>query len=69
MATSPPPDASASGDLRGELDLYEKEKIVRALAEAGGNQAKAAASVGLPLRTFVKRLTHHGLTKAKKNES
>lgn len=59
------PPAAPSGNLRDELDSYEREKIVRALEEAGGNQAKAAELCGLPLRTFVKRLTHHGLTRAR----
>ncbi len=59
-------DAAGGGDLRTAIDSFEKEKIVRALEEAGGNQARAAELVGLPLRTFVKRLTHHGLTKPRK---
>ena len=59
------PPAAPSGNLRDELDSYEREKIVRALEEAGGNQARAAQLCGLPLRTFVKRLTHHGLTRAR----
>ncbi len=62
-ATVPP--AAPSGNLRDELDSYEREKIIRALEEAGGSQAQAAELCGLPLRTFVKRLTHHGLTKAR----
>jgi len=62
------PPAKSSGDLRGEIDHYEKERIVQALEQAGGNQAKAAQLLGLPLRTFVKRLTRHGLTRARRKE-
>jgi DNA-binding NtrC family response regulator len=68
-APTVPPASPSGGNLRDDLDSFEKEKIVRALEEAGGNQAKAAELVGLPLRTFVKRLTHHGLTKARKKDS
>ena len=66
--TSAPPPARSSGDLRGELDAFEKERIVRALEEAGGNQARAAQLLGLPLRTFVKRLTRYGLTRARRRD-
>lgn len=60
------PVAAASGaDLRGDLEAFEREKIVRALEQTSGHQGKAAELVGLPLRTFVKRLTHYGLTKKK----
>ena len=53
-------------DLRAELDSFERDKILRALDEAGGNQTRAAEILGLPLRTFVKRLTRHGLTKPRR---
>ena len=51
-----------TGDLRTELDAIERDRIVAALEKAEGNQARAAEIVGLPLRTFVKRLTRYGLT-------
>lgn len=68
--STPPDDPNAggakAGDLRTQMDSFEKEQIIRALEEAGGNQTRAAQIVGLPLRTFVKRLTHHGLTRPRK---
>jgi len=57
------PDA---GDLRSGVEAFERERIVRALEEANGNQTRAAELVGLPLRTFVKRLTRFGLTKPRR---
>jgi transcriptional regulator with PAS, ATPase and Fis domain len=59
--------ARSGGDLRSELDSFERERIVKALDEAGGNQTRAAQLLNLPLRTFVKRLTHHGLTKPRRS--
>jgi two-component system response regulator AtoC len=61
-----PPNKDSGADLRAELDSFEREKILRALDEAGGNQTRAAEILGLPLRTFVKRLTRHGLTKPRR---
>jgi len=69
VAAPPTAGAGAGGkDLRAELDSFEKDRIVRALEEAGGNQTRAAQILGLPLRTFVKRLTHHGLTKPRRRD-
>ncbi|MCA9588259.1 MAG: sigma 54-interacting transcriptional regulator [Myxococcales bacterium] len=59
----------APGDLRKDLSDFERDRIVAALEEAGGNQARAAELLGLPLRTLVKRLTRHGLTRARRRES
>ena len=64
----PPPEPGAGKDLRSELDSFEKARIVKALEEAGGNQTRAAQLLNLPLRTFVKRLTHHGLTKPRRRD-
>jgi len=60
--------AGGPSDLRAELDSFEKDRIVKALEEAGGNQSRAAQILGLPLRTFVKRLTHHGLTRPRRRD-
>ncbi|MBL9108033.1 MAG: sigma 54-interacting transcriptional regulator [Myxococcales bacterium] len=38
----------------------EEAEIRRALDAAGGNQTRAARALGMPLRTFVRRLDHYG---------
>ena len=69
-STRPPPVApGVTGDLRTELDAFERDRIVAALEKAEGNQARAAEIVGLPLRTFVKRLTRYGLTKPRQRST
>ncbi len=58
--------AAAGGDLRAEIEAFERERVLQALEEAGNNQARAAEMLGLPLRTFVAKLTRFGLTRAKR---
>jgi DNA-binding NtrC family response regulator len=54
---SAPAAPLASGfDLRSHLAKIERELLVQALAEAGGNQADAARRLGLPVRTLGHRL-------------
>jgi two-component system, NtrC family, response regulator AtoC len=60
------PAAGSSASLRTELDAFEKARVIAALDQANGSQARAAELLGLPLRTFVKRLTRFGLTKPRK---
>ena len=43
-------------DLRAHLAKIERDLLVQALAEAGGNQADAARRLGLPVRTLGHRL-------------
>lgn len=63
---APIPAALSSTSLRTELDAFEKARVIAALDAVGGNQARAAELLGLPLRTFVKRLTRFGLTKPRR---
>jgi transcriptional regulator with GAF, ATPase, and Fis domain len=46
---------------REEHDRDERERLVRALAAAEGNKAKAARALGLARSTLVSRLKKHGL--------
>ncbi len=48
--------SAARGDLKQHLRAVEHEALRRALAQSGGNQRHAAALLGLPLRTFERRL-------------
>jgi transcriptional regulator with GAF, ATPase, and Fis domain len=47
---------------REERDRRERERLVRALAQALGNKAKAARALGLARSTLVSRLKKHGLS-------
>jgi DNA-binding NtrC family response regulator len=55
----------AAGGIRAEReerDRHEKERLVRALAAAGGNKAEAARALGLARSTLVSRLKKYGLS-------
>lgn len=47
--------------LPDELDALERQRILEALAACGGNQTRAAQLLGMPRRTFVKRLAQFGI--------
>jgi two-component system response regulator AtoC len=48
--------APAEASLRAHLKLAERERVFDALEQTGGNQRRAAALLGIPLRTFERRL-------------
>jgi two-component system, NtrC family, response regulator AtoC len=62
--------SSGEGDpsvrLRQELAKLEREKVLEALEESGGNQTLAAERLGVSRRTLVYRLSAFGLTRARK---
>jgi DNA-binding NtrC family response regulator len=63
-ASAAPSEPAPSGrDLPGELAGLEKQRILDALAACAGNQTRAAAEIGMPLRTFVKRLAAYGIAR------
>ncbi len=45
-----------ASSLKGELDSLERTRIVEALEKAGGNQTRAAELLGIPRRTFLRKL-------------
>jgi DNA-binding NtrC family response regulator len=57
-AGSAPP---RSGDVRDEVNEYERVRIVDALAQAGGNQSAAARLLGLPRRTLAYKIARLGI--------
>lgn len=57
---------SADGNLKDRLAAEEKRRILEALDACGGNQTKAAETLGMPRRTLVARLSEYGLTKPRK---
>lgn len=61
LPTSPVPFTERPS-LKASLDAIERERIIDALARAGGNQTRAAASLGMPRRTFILRLETYGVS-------
>jgi DNA-binding NtrC family response regulator len=63
-----PPSASAaaSAPFYEEKRRAEREAILDALERCGGNQSRAAALLGIPRRTFVKRLDEYGIDRPRK---
>jgi transcriptional regulator with GAF, ATPase, and Fis domain len=59
LSSEPP---SAIQLERAERDRREREQLVRALAAAGGNKARAARALGLKRSTLVSRLKRLGLS-------
>jgi transcriptional regulator with GAF, ATPase, and Fis domain len=66
LLSSPPPGLGSPPALmsaiRNERAERERERLVRALAKAGGNKAEAARALGMARTTFVSRLKRLGLT-------
>lgn len=54
---------SASAPLRTALDEVERKMLLEAIERANGNQAAAAALLGLPRRTLNRKLMQHGIRK------
>jgi DNA-binding NtrC family response regulator len=54
-----------AGTLRDDIEGLERERIEKALAQAGGNQTRAAQILGMPRRTLVERLRAWGMTKSR----
>ncbi len=58
---APPTLMSAIQNERAERERRERERLVRALAAAGGNKAEAARALGMARTTFLSRLKRLGL--------
>ena len=71
VAVSPAPSPASSSsagpgrpaNLHAEMKSLERQKIIEALANCGGNQSEAARLLGMPRRTLVSRLSEMGLTR------
>jgi len=58
------PSELPPGELPGDLQTFkvrEKERILAALDKNAWNRAKAATSLGMPRRTFYRRLSEFGI--------
>ncbi len=60
-AASLSPPALASDDVRDSVREFERQRIVQALQQAGGNQTHAAELLGLPRRTFAYKMARLGI--------
>ncbi len=58
--------APSAGSLKDAVAGAEKQRIVAALEQAGGNQGKAAELLGISRRTLINRLEEHGLPRPRK---
>ena len=58
--------APAAHALDDELAALERQRILEALDRANGNQTQAARSIGMPLRTFIKRIERYGIERPRK---
>jgi two-component system, NtrC family, response regulator AtoC len=65
-STSNGGEGDPSARLRQELAELERERVLKALEESGGNQTLAAERLGVSRRTLVYRLSAFGLTRARK---
>ncbi len=52
--------------LRGDIDAVERQRILSALETAGGNQTKAARSLGISRNTLIARLDRYGIVRPRK---
>ena len=68
--TEPPPAMFApvaAGDLRADVEDFERKRIEQALVAAQGNQTRAAELLGISRRTLVSRLDAFGMPRPRKN--
>jgi DNA-binding NtrC family response regulator len=56
----------ATGPLSDELATIERQRILAAIDQCGGNQTRAAELLGMPRRTLIKRLDQYGIQRPRK---
>jgi len=67
IADMPVADPGPSGQsLPEEMAALERRRIQEALDKCEGNQTKAAEMLGMPRRTFIKRLDAYGIARPRK---
>jgi len=66
-----PPKAitDAQGSLLTDMQRYERERVIKALEECGGNQTQAAKKLGIARRTLIKRLDRYNVPRPRKGRS
>ena len=58
--------AFGSPNLPAEMADLEKERILAALAQCGGNQTQAAEMLGISRRTLLRRLDEYAVPRPRK---
>ena len=66
MAGHPAGAEAPSQTLQEELEALGRRRIREALEKCEGNQTKAAEMLGMPRRTFIKRLDAYGIARPRK---
>ena len=56
-------------ELRRQLEVAERNRILQALDACAGNQTRAAKMLGISRRTLVSRLDAYGIARPRKNPS
>jgi DNA-binding NtrC family response regulator len=68
--SSPPAPAAATmalgSSLPAEMEALERERIMKALADCGGNQTQAAEMLGISRRTLLRRLDEYNVPRPRK---
>jgi two-component system, NtrC family, response regulator AtoC len=60
LGTADDPDGPTV-PLRAAVEALERQRILEALQQCGGNQSRAAKLLGMPRRTLVSRLAQYGI--------
>ncbi len=66
LPTQPPMPRPKVDNLKEAVSDLEKERIIQALRDCGGNQTKAAELLGISRRTLVNRLDQYDLPRPRK---
>src|SRR6185436_20314502 len=71
VGVSPSADTlpEAQGSPLNQARRDERQRMLDALAAWGGNQTRAAESLGMPRRTFVSKLDRYGFPRPRKRET
>jgi DNA-binding NtrC family response regulator len=56
----------SNADLPAEMADLERERILAALAQCGGNQTQAAEMLGISRRTLLRRLDEYAVPRPRK---
>ncbi|HEY2514967.1 MAG TPA: sigma-54 dependent transcriptional regulator [Polyangiaceae bacterium] len=65
----PPPSGELPIAMRDQVKTFERERILAALQQTGGNQTRAACLLGISRRTLTNKLNRYGLERPRKRPS
>jgi DNA-binding NtrC family response regulator len=68
FATHPASAAAASGSLREQVQALERQRILDALEQCGGNQTRAARLLGMRRGTLIARLDEYQISRPRKRD-